>query len=664
MKRGIISIALVIFLCAFVSAEIRILTEPVETIYNLGEVINMPVTIKTTSDISGNFKINLICNGTEKNLLTWAGIKLESGEEKSIPYSFELIKNTIGESKGNCVIKAILGSDYALSEQFKISDSLKIESTIEKLEFNPEETISITGKVTRENGEKSDGFVNARIVSNDYDIVQEGTVTNGNFELNLVLPPNAKAGNYILRITATEKDSDGIITNNGINEYNVNIKQKPKNIELILEDNLLLPEESVKVKAILHDQTGEPIQSTIFITIKNSADKILEQKEIATGQVLEYKIKRGELPSQWKVFAVSNKLSAEKIFEIEEKESADISIINRTIYVENTGNVLYNKTLLVEIKDEPINLQVTLKVGQSKKYVLNAPDGEYNVRIASHENSEINELVSLTGNAIGVKEVFNYQSLNIYLWIVMISGLLLVSLFKLRNIYNKNFFGKMNGGGNKLKKQKEIPVIGQEQSRKGTTAEISLSIKGEKQDASFVCVKIKNLNEAKSKRGSAYETLNKLKELGEENKATIYENNDYLFFILTPAKTRTFKNEKTALELAEKIQETLLDHNRRFNEKINFGISLDYGTIVGKIEEGVFKFMSMGPLVTSSRKIASLSDEKILLSEKMNELLRLIVKTEKQSKDGIDFYIITKIKKENEEARKFIDKFMTRQKGN
>jgi hypothetical protein len=95
---------------------------------------------------------------------------------------------------------------------------------------------------------------------------------------------------------------------------------------------------------------------------------------------------------------------------------------------------------------------------------------------------------------------------------------------------------------------------------------------------------------------------------------------------------------------------------------MQYGISLDFGTIVGKIEEGVFKFMSMGPLVTSSRKIASLSNEKILLSEKMNELLRLIVKTEKESIDGTNVYRLTHVKKENEEARKFISKFMERQK--
>ena len=657
MKRGITLITLVILLCSFISAEI-IFTEPVETIYNLGEVINAPVTIKTVSDVSGVFQMDLICNGTSINFYKYSGIKLSSGEEKKIDSSLLLIRNIIGNEKGNCKIKAMLNGEYSLTNEFKISDSLIIDSTITQTEFNPEETISIVGKVTKENSEKSGGFVQARIISGSEEVVQEGTVSDGNFEINLAIPSHMKAGNYILRITATEKDSDGIITNNGIKEYEIKIKQKPNNLELIFEDTEMLPEESMKIKAILHDQTGESIASTVYITIKNSADKILEQKEISTGEFLEYKIKQGELPSQWKVYAVSNKLNAEGSFSILEKESAEVSIINRTIYAKNTGNVFYNKTLLVKLNDEPLNLQIALKVGESKKYVLNAPDGEYNVRISS-EGGEISEIISLTGNAVGIKELFNYQSLNIYMWGLLIFGLFLAMLFSWNKVYKKSFFEKIKF---KDKPKKEIPVIGEENSRKGNTAEISMSIKGEKQDASFVCVKIKNLKDAKSKRGSAYETIEKLRELGEENKATIYEDKDYLFFILAPAKTRTFKNEKTALELAEKIQGILVDHNRRFNEKMQYGISLDFGTIIAKIENGIFKFMSMGPIVISSRKIASLAEEKIFLSEKMNELLRLIAKTEKETIEGTNVYKLTHVKKENEEARKFISKFMERQK--
>jgi hypothetical protein len=46
----------------------------------------------------------------------------------------------------------------------------------------------------------------------------------------------------------------------------------------------------------------------------------------------------------------------------------------------------------------------------------------------------------------------------------------------------------------------------------------------------------------------------------------------------------------------------------------------------------------------------------------MNEALRLIAKTEKEIIDGTSVYRLTKVKKENEEARKFISKFMERQK--
>ena len=50
----------------------------------------------------------------------------------------------------------------------------------------------------------------------------------------------------------------------------------------------------------------------------------------------------------------------------------------------------------------------------------------------------------------------------------------------------------------------------------------------------------------------------------------VYENQNYLFFILAPVRTRTFKNEKPALDLAEKIKYLLEEHNKMFNQKIEF----------------------------------------------------------------------------------------------
>jgi hypothetical protein len=98
-----------------------------------------------------------------------------------------------------------------------------------------------------------------------------------------------------------------------------------------------------------------------------------------------------------------------------------------------------------------------------------------------------------------------------------------------------------------------------------------------------------------------------------------------------------------------------------FNHKIDFGISLNVGELIGKIEENIFKFMTMGSWITISKRLASLSKEDILLSEEINNLLRINARTEKEKREESPVYVLKSIKRENEEARKFIDKFVNKQ---
>ncbi len=659
MKGEIIILFFIILLGFFVSAEI-IFNEQPNSVYNLGDSIFVPVTIKTLRDISGSFQMDLICNGTAINFYK-DGVKLASGGEKNVEPSLVLIRNIIGNERGVCKIKAILsGESPLLSDNFKISDLLSIEGKLEKTEFDAGESVSITGKIVREDGENSNGFTEVNLFSDgtDKDVTQIGTITDGIFSMNISLPIKLKAGIYSVEMKAYEKDSDGIITNNGLTEYNIRVRQVPTNLEIIFENKDVMPDTSLKIKAVLHDQTGEQINSTVFITVKNSADKILEQREINTGEFLEYPIKSNELPAEWKVFAVSNKMTAEDKFRIKEKEEIKIEIINKTILITNIGNVFYNKTLLIKVDDTPLNIHVMLDVGDSRKYILSAPNGEYQIKVIAGNESEINEVISLTGDIIGIKEASNISFI-FFFWIflILILGTAVFIIFK--RGYNKSFFLRIFS---KKKGDKKMPVLGN-LTGTGNKAELSLSIKGEKQDATVICLKIKNLKEIKSGKGSASESIQKLIEKAEEKKAVVYENQDYLFFILAPIKTKTFKNEKAALETAENIHRILKEHNKMFNQKINFGISLNYGAIVAKVENGIFKFMSMGSLITATKKIASLSHEEILLSDKINDSLRLQqVKTEKSIRDGTSVFIVTGIKKENEEARKFINRFMERQK--
>ena len=123
--------------------------------------------------------------------------------------------------------------------------------------------------------------------------------------------------------------------------------------------------------------------------------------------------------------------------------------------------------------------------------------------------------------------------------------------------------------------------------------------------------------------------------------------------------TKTFDNEKKALELAQKIEKLLKEHNKLFKQRINFGISLNSGEMISKKEDDILKFMSFGNLMINAKKIASISNSEVYLSEKMKENLMSYAKIDKHNKQGMDVYKIKEIK-EKEEHKKFISDFLKR----
>jgi len=188
-------------------------------------------------------------------------------------------------------------------------------------------------------------------------------------------------------------------------------------------------------------------------------------------------------------------------------------------------------------------------------------------------------------------------------------------------------------------------------------AELSLSIKGGKQNITMVSLKIKNLKELHSKDGNAKETLQKAVDLAEGSKAATYENNDNIFFLLAPTITRTFSNEKNSLKIASKIKSLLDHHNKMFKQKIDFGISLTQGAIVAKKDSGVLKFMTLGTLMNSSKRLSSASKGEIVLDEKVNSKLRSHLRTRKHESGNSNFYSITEIKNV-EQHEKFLKNFL------
>ncbi len=660
--RKIVLFIFVILLISFVSAEIIINKQP-NDIYNLEDSFSIPVTIKSSSDVSGVFLMDLLCDNHQLNFYK-NGVRLLAGEEKNMESSLVLTKDLIGELKGECKIKGIFKEEYVLTNDFKISDLINIDVTIEKTEFNPGENILIEGEAVKENEKDVDGFIELKIISdNAAQISQLSTINNGFVSINISLPDDIKAGAYLVKLNAYEKNSEEEITNKGFLNYNILINQIPTSLEIVFKNSEVEPGTDLKVKTVLHDQTGEKIKSDAIITIKDENDKILEQIEKPTDEFLGFPIAYNEPPEEWAIVAVSNKLTSETTFRIKEKKDVRVEIINKTLILTNTGNILYNDTVLVKIGNSSLNLNVSLEVDESQKYILSAPEGEYQVEVVTDGKTKITESVLLTGKTIDVKKASNrVLTLVRYpiVWIFIIAILGFVAFIIFKKGYKKSFFGYLSS--KKKEKSKLIPLRKSSIINTKNKAQLSLSIKGDKQNVSVVCLKIKNLEEVESKKSNAEEALQKIVDIAEENKAVTYENQDNLFFILAPVKTKTFKNEKTAVELAQKIKDVLIEHNKLSKQKINFGISLNYGTIIAKQEKDSLKFMSMGTLITTAKKISSFSNEEILLSEKIKERLMSDIKTEKHEKGKISVYTIKEIKNK-EEHKKFIRSFLNRIEG-
>lgn len=661
----ILPIFLIFLIIPLSSAAIKINQQP-DPVYNLGDVIPISSTATSTTAVTGIFQMNLLCSSGNETNFYKIPVSLSPGEPKTIQSSLILSRTIIGELKGTCRVNAFLGTDSVFTNDFQISDLINIESNISKTDFNPGESILVTGNAVKENGKPANGFIELNVLDGNSTVLsRQGTANNGLFSANITLLKDMKAGDYLIRIKAYEQLS-GVETNNGSIDKNIYIKQVPTNLEIVFEQPGadIEPGTSVKVKAVLHDQTGVKIDSLTFLTVKNSKDKILNQVEKPTDEFLEFPIAYNEAPSSWKVVAVSNKLTSESVFRILEKENATVEIINKTVLITNTGNVPYNKTILVKIGNQPFNIDVYLKIDQSQRWLLTAPDGEYPVEVIN-EGQITGASVALTGTSIDVKKASaNIGSLVRFpaVWIFVLAVLGFVAFIFFKRGYQKTFIGYISSKLPKKSQDKSIGMNISVHNPKSSRAELALSIKGDKQDVSMITLKAKNMSAIKNQKDSKSgvgEILKKVKDIAESHKAAVYEDHDSLFFIFAPVRTKTFKNEEAALKVSQKIKEILYEYNRLFKQKIDFGMSLNYGTMIAKQEPDSFKFMGLGTFMTQSKKIASVADNDILMGERITDRLRSIVKTEKHRKENIDVYAIKEIKK-YEEHQKFLKGFVKR----
>ena len=500
-------------------------------------------------------------------------------------------------------------------------------------------------------------------------------VVGGDFSVTINIPENAPAGDYRIDALVYEGNEDQR-SSEGISYANLKVFQILKEIDLRLNNQNFDPGTIMEVRPHLLDQTGVNIDDEVSVIIKNELGERFYEKIVQSQEGLNYEIPKNFVSGYYEVLASNEETEIIKKIFINQKAIVSFELVEDTLIVTNIGNIPYKKGIEIELGGKPFVKLVELELEESTSFKLTGDEGEYDVKI-SDGNSELTQSgISLTGRAIDVNQIgkginFGGPIFWIFLFIILILILLFIFrkvlkkksfAFHMPKIRKKKQFSESKTSStitNKTTTSKNIPEI-KKTDAKGNVihnqADQVLVLKGHKAHAAILVIKIKNKLEDTEKK-----SLEHAMEAVYSKKGAVYEQGDFIFAMFSPLMTNAKNNEAVAAKVGEEITKTLNDHNQKFKNHIDFGIAINSGEIINKIENDKLKFTALGNFVVSAKRLAESSDKQVLLSKESFQRAGSEVKAEKVS-DGQAYNLRRVV--DSEKNNKFIQGFLKRQPKN
>ncbi len=658
MKRGIIALWMMIFIFfGLVGAELSV-SEP-NDVYNLGDKLYITATNLKGYE-SGNLNIDLICSNATINLLKISAraFSFDGGQSYSIPYKIltreDLEIVDLNSIVGTCRMKTNLALEVVESKSFVISNDLNINANINKLKFSPGDEAIIDIDVKRADGEPFDGFYS---ISNF--TVIEGEIKEGMAVKNIQIPNDMEAGEYFMKIEAYDLDSERGKMNNGSVDLYVVINQVPTSIESGISDVEVVPGNNLKINPSILDQSGRIINGSIYVYVTDP-DENKYDYNVLSGETLAISTFTNSTQGKWKFYSVASGLSQEGEFEVLGVERIDYTFENGILIVQNVGNIDYYGLVEVSIGDFVNEIDLKLKMGEEKKFILEAPEGEYDINIDDGENS-FQGSGFLTGNAIGVTEmgkggggrILNFS----FMWLFLIFlagslGFVMIGMYRKTKVVSSktSFKSKVKGMGGRLtnwKKFKKPDKEGEKgiidlTAQKLIGAESVLSMSGEKVSTTIVAVKIKDKDSFSE--AIQRDVVNIIKN-NCGNKGVVDVKEDFIYLIYSPLITRSYKNSLLAMQVALNIEKNLVDYRKKLSGDLKFGISVNNGDLVSKKNGVKLRYASIGTLFTLSNKLAETAENNVLIPEIIRKSLMRNLKVVKVDDIGkIKAYSVSEIK--------------------
>jgi len=703
---------LVVLMSYGVLADISI-SEPMD-VYNLGDRLYVEVAGLRGAN-NGNLNIDLVCENSSINLvrISARAFSVDKDQSYSVPYKIldkeDLEILNLKEIVGGCQIVASLGSNVVSTKIFEISDAVVVRVSLDKTLYNPGESVSVDIEAVKKNGVELDGFVEGSNASSFNKAIEEGGVGEV-----FIIPETAEAGTYILTVRAYDSGENGILNSGeGVVSYEVN--QIATSLVMSLSDVVAVPGENFTIGIEAFDQSGVEMGGLVSLKIISPDDDVVDAT-VQAGEFSGIDFALNSSVGTWRIVSSFDDLKETREFEMAGLQKVVFDFEDSILSVRNIGNVLYDRTIDVTIGDEIITLELNIGVGEIRKFKVGAPSGEYDVLIDDGETS-ISQNVLLTGNAVSLKDFGNggfFRYSIVYIFLILILGgigvVLLMRYKKTRTIkFAKGWKSKIMGIINKFPWRRRIAKLHRARARIGkkvkggvpngvkshmddslnftnkspavqgldvknyshkdktmvdftrketVKAESALVLKGEKQVSSVVSVGIKNHGEL----GEAGEGALKKIVSDAKGKGVVDWRGDYVFVVFTPLITRTYKNEILAVRCAMKIVKKLEVHNKKFKDKVSFGVGVHAGDLVASKGKGKLKYTSIGNTISLAKRMSDIDSAKVIASNAVRKKLLRDLKAKKGKEIGGNVtYVVSEIKDRSGDAAK-LKELLKRQK--
>jgi hypothetical protein len=604
------------------------INEPKE-IYQVGDKLYLTIT-DLRGYPNGNLNVDLNCGNETVNILKLSAraFSEDGGQAYSIPYkiisSEDLEIESVNSIIGNCYIKVNLASEVIETKKFIISNNLNMEASIDKIKYNPNEEVKLNINVKRADGEKFSGYYKLFEFSN-----KNGNFSDGEAEIVLNVEGNKEPGSFFLGIEVFDLDSKGEILNKANKSLFIIVNQVPTSVENAISKVDVVPGESLKLQPKLLDQVKQVMDGAIMVYLTDPDEEKYDYS-VRSGETLDIPFKTNATKGIWKVYTVSGSFTKESQINVLGVERVNYTIENSVLRVSNVGNIDYFGEVKVKIGEYEERINIKLKVGEVKEYILEAPEGEYEIIVDDGENSYSTNGF-LTGNAVNIREAGKSKTLRGFslMWVFLIFlvgslGIVMIGMYKRTNVVGtkltfkekiKRFGGKLNPLKGSQQKSKMIDYTNQKKIEK---AESTLVLNGEKVNSTIISIKIND--KEKFNEEIQKEIIKIIKECS-GLKGVIDVKENYIYLIYSPLITKSFKNEMLAVSVALKVKSKLDNLKRTLRGGFNYGIGINSGDLVSEKTKSSLKYTGIGSTIVLSNKIATESNGEIYVSSVVRQSL-------------------------------------------